>query len=66
MVWDATSKETRSIIRGFHTKGVCSVNFSATGKLLLTVGIDENHSIAVWRWQDGKFCRYFESKSMKS
>ncbi|XP_072031189.1 echinoderm microtubule-associated protein-like 6 isoform X3 [Amphiura filiformis] len=53
MVWDAASKETKSIIRGFHTKGVCSVNFSATGKLLLTVGIDDNHSIAVWRWQDG-------------
>ncbi|XP_038072339.1 echinoderm microtubule-associated protein-like 6 [Patiria miniata] len=52
-VWDATTKQTLSIIKGFHTKGVCSVNFSATGKLLLTVGIDDNHSVAVWRWQQG-------------
>eukprot|EP00057_Strongylocentrotus_purpuratus_P018650 XP_011673124.1 PREDICTED: echinoderm microtubule-associated protein-like 6 [Strongylocentrotus purpuratus] len=52
-VWNAETKETLSLIRGFHTKGVCSVNFSASGKLLLTVGIDQNHSFAVWRWQDG-------------
>lgn len=52
-IWNAESKETLSIIRGFHTKGVCSVDFSASGKLLLTVGIDKNHSFAVWRWQDG-------------
>ena len=55
-VWDTASKESLSIIRGFHTKGVCSVNFSATGKLLLTVGIDDQHSIAVWKWQDGRCC----------
>ena len=53
-VWDATTKQTLSIIKGFHTKGVCSVNFSGSGKLLLTVGIDDNHSVAVWRWQQGK------------
>ncbi|XP_033122529.1 echinoderm microtubule-associated protein-like 6 [Anneissia japonica] len=52
-VWDATTKKTISILRGFHTKGVCSLNFSATGKLLISVGIDEDHSIAIWRWQDG-------------
>ncbi|XP_077993248.1 echinoderm microtubule-associated protein-like 6 [Glandiceps talaboti] len=52
-VWDASTKQTLSIIKGFHTKGVCAVHFSATGKLLLTVGIDDDHSVAVWRWQDG-------------
>ncbi|XP_074647902.1 echinoderm microtubule-associated protein-like 6 [Tubulanus polymorphus] len=52
-LWDASTRQTLSIIQGFHKKGVCSVDFSCTGKLLLTVGIDENHSIAVWRWQDG-------------
>ncbi|XP_064621338.1 echinoderm microtubule-associated protein-like 6 [Lineus longissimus] len=52
-IWDATSKQTLSIVQGFHTKGVCAVNFSCSGKLLLTVGIDDDNSVAVWRWQEG-------------
>lgn len=52
-VWDAMSKETLSVIQGFHTKGVCAVNFSCNGKLLVTVGIDSAHSIAVWKWAEG-------------
>ncbi|XP_078490103.1 echinoderm microtubule-associated protein-like 6 [Ciona intestinalis] len=58
-VWDATSKQTLSILKGFHVGGVCSVNFSASGKLLLSVGLDEQHSVAVWRWQEGlKACSH--------
>lgn len=53
-VWDAVSKDTLSVIQGFHTKGVCAVNFSCNGKLLVTVGIDAAHSIAVWKWAEGK------------
>ena len=53
-IWDASSKQTLSVIKGFHTKGVCVVNFSCTGKLLLTVGLDDEHSVAVWRWQEGE------------
>ncbi|XP_041352370.1 echinoderm microtubule-associated protein-like 6 isoform X2 [Gigantopelta aegis] len=52
-VWDAVTKETLSIIRGVHSKGVCAVDFSCTGKYLLTVGLEEEHNVAVWRWQDG-------------
>ncbi len=52
-IWDASSKQTLSVIKGFHTRGVCAVNFSCSGKLLLTVGLDDEHSIAVWRWQEG-------------
>ncbi|XP_072121311.1 echinoderm microtubule-associated protein-like 6 isoform X4 [Mobula birostris] len=52
-VWDAISKQTLSILRCSHNKGVCYVNFSATGKLLLSVGIDSEHTISVWRWQEG-------------
>lgn len=53
-VWDAASKTTLSSLKGFHTKGVCALNFSCSGKLLLSVGIDEQHSVAVWRWQEGR------------
>ncbi|XP_031434832.1 echinoderm microtubule-associated protein-like 6 isoform X2 [Clupea harengus] len=52
-VWDAMSKQTLSILRCPHGKGVGYVNFSATGKLLLSVGVDAEHSITVWRWQEG-------------
>jgi len=47
------SKQTLSMLRCFHTKGVNYVNFSATGKLLVSVGVDPEHTITVWRWQEG-------------
>uniref|UniRef100_A0AAR2KFA6 HELP domain-containing protein n=1 Tax=Pygocentrus nattereri TaxID=42514 RepID=A0AAR2KFA6_PYGNA len=52
-VWDAMSKQTLSVLRCSHAKGVGYVNFSATGKLLLSVGVDPEHTITVWRWQEG-------------
>ncbi|KAM3930547.1 echinoderm microtubule-associated protein-like 6 isoform 4-T4 [Leptodactylus fuscus] len=52
-IWDAMSKQTLSILRCFHAKGVGYINFSATGKLLLSVGVDPEHTITVWRWQEG-------------
>ena len=50
-IWDLSSKQTLSVLQGHHTVGICSVNFSFSGKLLLTVGLD--NSIAVWRWTEG-------------
>ena len=52
-VWDYVSKETLSILHGAHEVGVCSVDFSCNGKLLLTVGLGPSHSVAVWKWQEG-------------
>eukprot|EP00795_Rhopilema_esculentum_P003114 gene3114-1413_t len=52
-VWNAGNMETLSIVQGFHTKGVCSVHFSSSGRYLLTVGLDNEHSIAVWKWAEG-------------
>ncbi|KAK5925768.1 hypothetical protein CgunFtcFv8_021400 [Champsocephalus gunnari] len=52
-VWDALTKQTLSILRCSHAKGVGYVNFSATGKLLLSVGVEPEHTITVWRWQEG-------------
>uniref|UniRef100_A0A3B3IJQ9 EMAP like 6 n=1 Tax=Oryzias latipes TaxID=8090 RepID=A0A3B3IJQ9_ORYLA len=53
-VWDAVTKQTLSILRCSHAKGVGYVNFSATGKLLLSVGVEPEHTITVWRWQETK------------
>nr|XP_046163640.1 echinoderm microtubule-associated protein-like 5 isoform X2 [Oncorhynchus gorbuscha] len=52
-VWDAMNKQTLSVLRCFHSRGVCSVSFSATGKLLLSVGLDPEHTITIWKWQEG-------------
>ncbi|KAG8014924.1 Echinoderm microtubule-associated protein-like 6 [Nibea albiflora] len=52
-VWDAMTKQTLSILRCCHAKGVGYINFSATGKLLLSVGVELEHTITVWRWQEG-------------
>lgn len=52
-MWDAVTKQTLSILRCSHAKGVGYVNFSATGKLLLSVGVEPEHTITVWRWQEG-------------
>lgn len=35
------------------SSGVCSLSFSTSGKLLLSVGVDAPHTIAVWRWEEG-------------
>lgn len=53
-VWDAMTKQTLSVLRCSHSGGVCSVSFSATGKLLLSVGLDHEHTITIWKWQEGK------------
>uniref|UniRef100_A0AAZ1XHH1 HELP domain-containing protein n=1 Tax=Oreochromis aureus TaxID=47969 RepID=A0AAZ1XHH1_OREAU len=51
-VWDAMTKQTLSVLRCFHAGGVCSVSFSATGKLLLSVGLDPEHTVTIWKWQE--------------
>lgn len=48
------TKQTLSVLRCFHSGGVCSVSFSATGKLLLSVGLDHEHTVTIWKWQEGR------------
>jgi WD40 repeat protein len=54
-IWDATTKETLSILSGLHksTQGVCSLGFSSSGKLLISVGLDKMYTVGVWRWKEG-------------
>lgn len=53
-VWDGLKRTTVSVIRGLHTRGVGFLDFSSSGRLLVSVGLDTENSIAVWRWQEGK------------
>ncbi|CAF1944366.1 unnamed protein product [Rotaria magnacalcarata] len=52
-VWNAQTRETISVLSGKHKRGVCSLSFSTSGKLLLSVGVDAPYTIAVWRWEEG-------------
>ena len=52
-IWNALTLETLSLLSGTHKNGVCSINFSSSGKLLVSVGLDAVHTIAVWRWKEG-------------
>ena len=46
--------QTLAVIRGFHDHGICATAFSGDGELLCSVGLDIDHSIAVWRWEKGE------------
>ena len=52
-VWDTYTMQTYSVIRGFHDHGICSLSFSGDGSKLVSVGMDIDHSIAVWTWESG-------------
>ena len=53
LLWQTTDKRTMSTLSAPHGIGVCSVDFSPSGKLLVTVGLDAEHTICVWKWEDG-------------
>lgn len=52
-VWDTRTMQTLSQMRGFHDHGICAVGFNGKGNLLVSVGMDGDHSIALWNWQKG-------------
>ena len=55
-IWDALTKERYSMLTGLHNEqGVCSIGFSSSGKLLVSVGLDDKYTIGVWRWKEGLF-----------
>jgi microtubule-associated protein-like 6 len=58
-IWDASTCEVIIILPFLHRRGIVSLNFSKNNKYLLSVGQDQDHSIALWEspsceWADGK------------
>lgn len=45
-------------IEGFHKRAVVCLAFSPDGNKIASVGLDDNHSIAVYEW---KLCRLISS-----
>ena len=34
-------------------QGTSSLSFSSSGKLLVSVGLDDKYTVGVWRWKEG-------------
>ena len=50
-VWDAESKSILSHINDFHIRAVNQLAFSPDGSKLLSVGQDDDNSLAIYDWQ---------------
>ena len=49
----ATTCRTLCTIRGFHERGISQLSFSTTGDVLITVGMDEHNTVALYDWSSG-------------
>ena len=54
-VWDTSSGSPViiSCMKGFHMRSILAVTFSSDGEKLGSVGNDDDHSIAIYKWKDG-------------
>mmetsp|Transcript_56787 Transcript_56787/g.179562 ORF Transcript_56787/g.179562 Transcript_56787/m.179562 type:complete len:888 (-) Transcript_56787:309-2972(-) len=53
-VWSTATMELVAELRGFHQRAVVSLSFDATGRYLASVGLDDEHSVAVYDWEPRK------------
>jgi WD40 repeat protein len=49
-VWDSRTLECLAVLEGFHARGVNLLAFSPDGERLMTAGLDDNHSLALYEW----------------
>eukprot|EP00727_Mastigamoeba_balamuthi_P005313 m51a1_g14780 hypothetical protein (1397) ;mRNA; r:446353-450955 len=54
IVWDSASMRQLKVLKGVHERAVTSIGFSPDGKKLVSVGMDDYHTIVVWDWEAGK------------
>ena len=51
VVWDCATMDTKSVLSGFHRRGVGQVKFNGAGNLILSVGLDDYNSVAIYNWE---------------
>jgi len=65
-VWDSNTGSTLAVCSGFHTRGVNLLQFSSSGKFLISVGMDDDHSVAVYDSSDGSLVASSKGSRSKS
>ncbi|EGR30797.1 hypothetical protein IMG5_123400 [Ichthyophthirius multifiliis] len=50
-VWDVETNEIKANFNDFHRRAVVLLKFSPNGQLLLSVGQDDDNSLAIYDWQ---------------
>jgi microtubule-associated protein-like 6 len=66
-VWSTSSMETVAVMSGFHRRGVEHLTFTKDGSMLISVGLDLHHSIAIYDWRSQvilSHCLSFTAKSL--
>lgn len=51
-IWSSETLSTACVLDGFHRRAINHLKFSPDGRLLLSVGHDANHSIALYDWKN--------------
>lgn len=55
LVWSSdTMKEHQRLFHGRGMRGVSCVDFSTSGKTLVSICTDDSHTMYVWSWQRGQ------------
>ena len=50
-VWDVETVQGVACLSGFHRRAIRCVEFSPNGNWVLSIGEDDDHSLAVYEWQ---------------
>ena len=50
-VWASNTMETAVVLVGFHKKGISCLDFNPTGDMIVSIGQDDYHSVAVYDWK---------------
>lgn len=50
-VWDIDKMESMCLLNDFHRRGITNIKFSVDGTLLLSIGQDDDNSLAIYEWQ---------------
>lgn len=49
-VWSLTDFKCVKNLKGFHRRAIMVLKFSPNGQKLLSIGNDDNHSVAIYDW----------------
>ena len=53
-VWDTETLKNLASLSGFHRRAIRYLDFSPNGNFLLSTGDDDDHSLAVYDWQNNR------------